>query len=247
MENLVKAARIGYGIATWPAHHIVFNIMAGIGSMALIGTGIAIIFEVQTRTVALVLGGSFLVLLFMSYVPYEIIIDPYSKHIAMWTNPFKELSMAGGALYIASLYPKYKNLQQPVLLTWLEKLIPFAGWMFAATMICFGIEHFLYRDNVVNLVPAYMPDRAFWVIFAGAALIGSGVSIVLHIRVKTIVNLLGIMIFIWIIMLHIPRAIADPLTERGNEITSVFSALSSSSIAFIIANSNPRGFYTEKL
>jgi hypothetical protein len=43
------------------------------------------------------------------------------------------------------------------------------------------------------------------------------------------------MIFLWFIMLHIPRAIADPHSGNGNEWTSVFEALAFSGIAFLMA------------
>jgi hypothetical protein len=39
------------------------------------------------------------------------------------------------------------------------------------------------------------------------------------------------MIFLWLIVLHIPRAIAEPYVAKGNEITSVFEALAFSGIA----------------
>ncbi len=47
--------------------------------------------------------------------------------------------------------------------------------------------------------------------------------------------LLGIMLFIWFVILHIPRAIADPNIDKGNEVTSVFEALAFSGVAFLIA------------
>lgn len=40
------------------------------------------------------------------------------------------------------------------------------------------------------------------------------------------------MLLLWFVILHIPRAIADPAIEKGNEITSVFQALAFSGIAF---------------
>jgi hypothetical protein len=43
------------------------------------------------------------------------------------------------------------------------------------------------------------------------------------------------MLLIWFAILHIPRAIADPYSGKGNEITSVFQALAFSGIAFVIA------------
>jgi hypothetical protein len=44
------------------------------------------------------------------------------------------------------------------------------------------------------------------------------------------------MILLWFIILHIPRALANPLTNNGNEVTSAFSALAFCGIAFVIAN-----------
>jgi hypothetical protein len=43
------------------------------------------------------------------------------------------------------------------------------------------------------------------------------------------------MLFLWLVLLHIPRAIAEPYVAKGNEITSVFEALAFSGIALGIA------------
>jgi uncharacterized membrane protein YphA (DoxX/SURF4 family) len=48
--------------------------------------------------------------------------------------------------------------------------------------------------------------------------------------------LLGAIIFIWVIVLHLPRAVA---AESANEWTSVFQALAMSGIAFILAATFP--------
>jgi len=42
------------------------------------------------------------------------------------------------------------------------------------------------------------------------------------------------MIFLWFLVLHIPRGIADPEGLKGNEITSVFEALGFAGIALVI-------------
>ncbi|WP_299356191.1 hypothetical protein [Mucilaginibacter sp.] len=70
---------------------------------------------------------------------------------------------------------------------------------------------------------------------AGVALIAGAAGIILNIKRQLAANLLGAIIFIWLITLHIPRAIADPVSGNGNEIVSVFEALAFSGIAFLIA------------
>jgi hypothetical protein len=56
--------------------------------------------------------------------------------------------------------------------------------------------------------------------------------------------LLGIMIFIWFIILHVPRAINQPLLDKGNEIVSAFSALAFTGIAFVISGGYLKRFGT---
>ena len=102
-------------------------------------------------------------------------------------------------------------------------------------MITFGITHFLYTDFVAKLVPNWMPFHLFWTYFAAVALIGSGVAIILNFKQQLVATLLGVMLFLWFILLHILRAIAEPFVNKGNEVTSVFQALAFSGIAFIIA------------
>jgi len=41
--------------------------------------------------------------------------------------------------------------------------------------------------------------------------------------------------FLWVFLLHIPRAVADPRGSLGNEWTSVFEALAYSGVAFMLA------------
>jgi uncharacterized membrane protein YphA (DoxX/SURF4 family) len=79
------------------------------------------------------------------------------------------------------------------------------------------------------------------------ALIGSGIAIILKIKLRIIATLLGIMIFLWFIFLHIPRAIAQPFVDKGNEVTSAFSALAFCGIAFVIAGSKKYQFLSSKI
>lgn len=123
----------------------------------------------------------------------------------------------------------------------LEKIIPAGKYFFAVTMLLFGYSHFLYRDFVVTLVPNWIPGHLFWTYFAGAALMAGGLGIILNIKRHLAANLLGIAVFIWFIILHIPRAVADPHSGNGNEITSVFEALSFSGIAFLIGRKKVKG------
>jgi len=217
---------------------------AYLGGAALIAVGAAIIFKTTARAAALVLGGILLALFCFYYIPYELIIDPNSKYLGQWGDAEKELALSGGALLIGGSFPEgvVKFQKKNLLIRFLEKLIPYGGIFFSITMISFGIDHFLYTKNVATLVPSWIPHPVFWTLFAAVALIGSGIAIIVKIKLKLIATLLGTMIFLWFIVLHIPRAIALPFNNMGEEVTSAFSALAFSGIAFVIAG----GGYSEK-
>jgi uncharacterized membrane protein YphA (DoxX/SURF4 family) len=100
----------------------------------------------------------------------------------------------------------------------------------------FGYTHFLYPEFVATLVPAWIPGHLFWTYFAGVALIAAGVGMIVGVKARLAALMLGLMIFSWFIVLHIPRAIADPRSGLGNEVSSVFEALAFSGIAFMLAS-----------
>jgi hypothetical protein len=257
MEKLIKAGRIFYGIMIigigvqqsfyadyrpvilpdWSSHIQGFGYGVYLISAILIACGIAIIFEKKERDVSLILGGIFFVLFCFGHVTWELIIDPINKHLGVWSNALKELALSGGAFAIAGSLPSNKKgkEQELVLIKLFEKFIPFGSIFFSITMILFGIDHFLYADFVATLVPNWIAGHLFWTYFAGVALAGAGIAIMLKIQLKPVAFLLGLMIFLWFICLHIPRAIADPFGDKGNEVTSVFEALGFSGIAFVIA------------
>ncbi len=99
----------------------------------------------------------------------------------------------------------------------------------------FGIDHFLYAQGVATLVPAWIPGSLFWTYFAGVALVGAGIAIIIRFQLRMVAFLTGTMIFIWFLILHIPRAIAMPELLNGNEITSVMQSLAFSGVSFALA------------
>lgn len=205
------------------------SILTYLVSLALVVAAIAIVTGKKAKIASVLLGFLFLALFLFCHVRYECWIDPNSKHIGVWGNALKESAMAGSAFVVAGSFFNRQPAGKGE-----KALIPVGSILFSITMIVFGIEHFLYPDFVKTLVPGWIPFNLFWTYFAAVALIGSGLCIVLRIRVKLVATLLGIMIFLWVLVLHIPRAVVAPASDYGNELTSVFEALAFSGIAFLI-------------
>lgn len=158
-------------------------------------------------------------------------------HFGDWENAAKELALASGAFVIAGCFPE-KNENR--LIRSLNKLVPFGAILFSITIISFSIDHFLYATDAADYVPSWIPFHLFWIYFCGIALLGSGIAIILKIKPGLIAALLGSMIFMWFIVLHIPRVIASPVPDIGSEVTSAFLALAYSGIAFVIAGSTKK-------
>jgi uncharacterized membrane protein YphA (DoxX/SURF4 family) len=194
--------------------------------------GVCIILEKKIRPISLLLGIVLLLIFCFYFVPYEFLIDTNYMQFGEWENAEKELALAGGAFIIAGCFSGENESNFIIFLT---KLIPSGAILFSLTIICFGISHFLYPKDVADYMPTWIPFKIFWTYFTGTALIGSGIAIVLKIKLKLIAILLGAMIFSWFIIVHIPKAIASPFAYRGSELTSAFLALAYSGIAFVIA------------
>jgi uncharacterized membrane protein YphA (DoxX/SURF4 family) len=258
MEKIEMMGRIFYGVAIAATgfqqfffkefFHILFPPLpfqipglyyfSHIVAAFLFVAGIGIAFNIRVRFFAFSLACIFLFFFIFCYIPFELFISPYNPiHLGLWINPLKEFAYAGGALAIAHGVPP--DLSQPgksKFIWFLDKLAPYGPIPFAITMTGFGVSHFYYTETVQNMVPSWIPSHLFWTYFAGIALIGAGIAIILNIYIRLIGNLLGIMIFLWFIFLHIPGALSSPLSDNGNEVTSAFSALAFSGIAFVVAN-----------
>jgi len=233
------------GFPGWLTNRLILD---WIFSLPLAIACICIILEIKARPISLIIGAVLLLLFILFQVPS--LHEP--KELASWINPLKELALSGGAFLAAGSITR--DIKVSPLENFLEKLIPAGKYFFAVTMAVFGYSHFLYRDFVATLVPNWIPWHLFWTYFAGVALMAGGIAIILKgivtslFEIKSVTslarlaaNLLGIAIFIWFIILHIPRAVADPHSLNGNEVTSVFEALSFSGIAFLIGRKKIKG------
>ena len=223
-------------IPSYAAHFPGEIILVYLLSVILILAAIAIVMEKQGANAAILLGFVFLANLLFCHIPYEGWIDPAGRQsIGAWNNAFKESALAGSAFVVAASLAREQSFDKIAKISTPQGLTTIGGILFSITIVVFGIEHFLYAEFVKTLVPGWIPGALFWTYFAAVALIGSGSAILFQTRSRLAAMLLGIMIFLWTLMLHIPRAAVAPATDNGNELSSVFEALGFSGIAVLIA------------
>ena len=92
----------------------------------------------------------------------------------------------------------------------LDKIVALSNLCFAIPLAVFGALHLFGPGLVKDLVPKYVPGRMFWVYFIGGALIAASLSIAVKIGVRWSGLLLGIMMFLFVAMIHLPGALRTP-------------------------------------
>jgi uncharacterized membrane protein len=107
----------------------------------------------------------------------------------------------------------------------------------AISLIVFGVQHFIYGGFVATLVPAFMPRRLFWAYFVGVAFFAAAAGILYKLLARAAATMLGVMFFLFVVLLHIPRIIGN--SSNGDEWTQGFVALAMCGGAWILANAAP--------
>jgi len=97
----------------------------------------------------------------------------------------------------------------------LDKIVALSNLCFAVPLAVFGALHLSGVEFVLPLVPSYMPWRLFWAYFVGFALLSASLSIATKIQVRWFGLLFGIMMFLFVVMMDIPGALASPRDRFG--------------------------------
>jgi uncharacterized membrane protein len=202
--------------------------------LALIVAGVNIGATKLLRATAVLLGMILFFYVLLIHAP-RLAVKPHDP--GRWTTTFEMLAMSGGAFVLAGTQ-RVETVQSQ---GWhaLDKTIQCGRFLFALPMVIFGVQHFMYARFVAGLIPYWIPGHLFWAYFVGVAFIAAAAAIVTEHNERLAATLLGLMFFLWVLLLHLPRVTAAP--NNGNEWTSAFVALILSGGAFVLA-----GTYAEE-
>jgi uncharacterized membrane protein len=138
-----------------------------------------------------------------TFCPYGFALAAFSiSPVIFWPYFF------GGAILIIGLAMGAKNGFRQA--RGEEKLIWFGPLLFAIPMAIFGGDHMVTAKFIVRIIPAWIPGHLFWAYFVGVALIAAGLSLATKIQWRLASLLLGIMIFLFVVLLHIPALFTFP-------------------------------------
>jgi uncharacterized membrane protein len=194
--------------------------------LLLIISGLAVVANKKARLTMAVSGITILVWAALRNI-YGLAINP--EYGGLLTNNFKALTIGSGAFIVADTFSKDDNSSS------LDKLIStmaLAGkYLIALFLFTAGVQHFLFAEFVKFLVPEWIPGAFFWTYFSAVALIAAGLGMITGVKAALAAQLASWMVFAWVLLLHIPRAIVN---ANQNEWTAVFEALAVSGLLFLI-------------
>lgn len=188
-------------------------------------TAIAVILK-KKATYLLILSG--IVILTWSGLRniIEIIIKP--EYGGLLTSTMKALTLGSGAFVLADAL---RHNDSRFIAIVLPRLAVAGRVLPGLFLLVAGIQHFLFAEFVKTLVPSWIPGQLFWTYFAAVALILAGIGLITRVQIRLASLLAGIMVGIWLFVLHLPRAV-DMMNQ--NEWTAVCEALAFSSLLFTI-------------
>jgi uncharacterized membrane protein YphA (DoxX/SURF4 family) len=190
----------------------------------LLVAGVAILWGARARLAAITIAALLLASLTLAQLP-RALGNPWAGF--MWTNPLKALALLGGAVIVAATWDGPRA----------ARAVTVGVVLLAAFLVVCGMQHFAYRAFVATMVPAWIPGRLAWACLTGLALMAGGAGLLVPGVARLAAALSGLMIFLWVPLVHIPRAFAGP--NHANESAGIFEALAVSGVALMVAGTRP--------
>jgi len=195
----------------------------------LIGAGLLIAIGKQVTTVCLMMGVVFIGLLLFGHLPWSLTAGSSNQY---WVNTNKMIALAGGFLVMASIHlPAYENKMMQLL----ARLSPLGKYLFAIMLYNFAVGHYNNLQGISNIVPPYIPFPMFWTFLGGVTLMGSAISIFTGFKVRTIMLLFSLNLFLRLLMLHLHYTVLYPEWQEGENFIGTFTCLAFCGTALVIS------------
>lgn len=202
------------------------GVWASLMCIALLAASVCLVFQKKAHWVMVVLG----VLIFLRVLVYVPGIVQNARNVDDWTYASELLAICAASLVLAGA-PTGRGECRYREAAW-RRAAKAGRILFAATLIVFGIEHFLYARDVGTMIPTWIPWHLFWAYFVGVAFIAASSSIIAMRCQNLAAILLGVMFFLWVVLLWVPAVGVAP--RDGFQWTNAFITLAMSGGAFAL-------------
>ena len=120
----------------------------------------------------------------------------------------------------------------------MKKITTIGRILFAIPFALFGINHFLMTDYYLGMLTSFIPLGAYTIVLTGIMLIFASISIITKKFVKLSTIMLAILLFMFIVTIHIPNLFHE--TDRTVTIIALLKDISLMGGSLMIA-----GIYSE--
>ena len=221
------------GVVFGPPWIVRLPVVTGIVGLIVALAGLSILTRYKAHIGGDLLACVLIVYVLAIFVP-RLLVTP--RNPGLWSGLGELLCMAGAALVAAGM-DSSGAMQSPAGNS-RSNLINLGHILYGAPLIIFGLQHLMYARFVATLVPAWIPARLFWACFVGVSFFAASLSIITRVQGVLAASLLGLMFFIWVLIVHVPRIILA--MQNANEWTSGLVALAMSGGAFLMTTVEPR-------
>lgn len=168
-------------------------------ALLLVIAGMAIAFERTAALGALLLASFYALCIPVLHAP-RVFEQP--ANVAMWLGVSETLALVTGG-FVAWLMSSTAPARRPL-------LVRVAQATFALCLAQFGHSHFVYADFTAGMVPAWIPFPLFWAYATGCGHVAASLSLLSGIATRLSTTLLAAMFACFVVLLHLPRVLADP-------------------------------------
>jgi len=199
-------------------------------SAALLGSSaIAIAVKRLDYLAAIALGIAFGLCFVLLHIP-TLIAQPHDGNA--WAAAVATLALAGMSLALAARCVPSTAGDGPVCMLGTAGRI-----LFGVCLPVCGIQHFMYASFVTTFIPGWIPMPLLWAYFTGVCHLAAGVSMITRLWIGLGTFLLGLMFFLFILLVHVPRVARD--SGNVNEWISLFIAVAFCAGAWLMASQAP--------
>jgi uncharacterized membrane protein len=214
-------------VPDWMPAHLFWAYTTG---TFLIICAVGIVLREKAQLASLATGVLFLIIILVFHAAQ--ISEIIHRNGPERTRAFETLALCAGAFILAGAMQEGRS-GSSISNNFISASAEFGRFALAFCLLVFGYDHLPIAQFIASLVPAWMPWHLFWAYFTACGFLAAGLSIVTNIQVRLSASLLGLMFFLWVVLLHGPRVAAHP--HKEGEWNSLFVALAMSGIAFALA------------
>jgi uncharacterized membrane protein len=207
-------------------------------SLAIAAAGVALLVgRRRVRTIAILFGAAILLSFLVMHLP-RLIAMPQDR--IAWLRALKGLTLASGAFVMAATARQLGRVSGGGgRHEFISDRALFSGAcaVNGIYLVYCGYLHLSDPGGVARLVPAWIPAKVAWAKFTGVALALGGAGFWLPPLRRIAAALSSLMIFLWVVLLHLPAAVASS-GFGSNATVATFEALAFCGLALIVATAD---------